>query len=977
MTIPVEAYLAALAAMHDRPKAVFARAALEAEDYGGGEVSAETLHAHMTGAGPNDPIRQALGPLLATWDAERQPPWSDDTEPGSPGRRQAIYRHLGFDTDLAAWTTTNYPPHSDETIVITAQEVEPWYTPDRKVGRFYWDAYTRHLREVKGWRPESIGDLDRATDDIVEQIADPSSEKAYAARGLVVGYVQSGKTANFTGVVAKAIDAGYRHVLILTGTIELLRGQTQRRIDMELLGIENLLGDADIDEITKDPTFDYAEDDDWPDGFMRLGTTPEAAQRPRLVRYTRRSRDYQELHGAAAQLRPVKQHPELPLYNAENLTRAPAGIFVIKKNAAVLAKLGRDLARVNKSFLEIPVLIIDDESDQASVNTVDPQKVEKARREGKKIPERTAINRAIATLLADMPRAQYLGYTATPFANVFIDPGDVQDIFPRDFVVGLKRPHGYMGASDFSDLGTDFGSTPVDQRPYELSNRRAYVRELVGEEGTADRRAELRTALDTFVLTGAVKLYREDIDPTLRFAHHTMLIHESVRMAKHGLTADTVKELWNSGGYSGPACLTRLEERYESDILPVSAARREPGVPIEPTFQVLQKYIGDTVARISEYDGNPVIVVNGDADIQRNQQQLDFDSGSVWRVLVGGAKLSRGFTVEGLTVTYYRRVAQAHDTLTQAGRWFGFRPGYRDLVRIFIGTNEKRGKTPVNLLEAFDAVVQDEEAFRSQLTLYSRPVNGEPQLRPIDIPPLVSQHLFWLKPTANNKMFNAVLEEQRDQQFGPVGYPLDRGQLQSNLDPWLKMLDGLSPRTTLRGKTGTFDARLLHVDVEAFRGIFANQRWLPNFGSRRVKPWLAFFDRIAAGIDGFVVVLPQSGPPTEQIELDGLGKLSVVSRQRRTERGNVLGEPTEPRHRIAAERLSGIETSVDPALQGYLSSHRGALLSYFVRDSDNPRNPLILATRIYLPQALMPVGGPVVRFRATSDRLDSAVVDVP
>jgi hypothetical protein len=273
-------------------------------------------------------------------------------------------------------------------------------------------------------------------------------------------------------------------------------------------------------------------------------------------------------------------------------------------------------------------------------------------------------------------------------------------------------------------------------------------------------------------------------------------------------------------------------------------------------------------------------------------------------------------------------------------------------------------------------VVQDEEAFRSQLTLYSRPVNGEPQLRPIDIPPLVSQHLFWLKPTANNKMFNAVLEEQRDQQFGPVGYPLDRSQLQNNLDPWLKMLDGLSPRTSLRGKTGSFDARLVHVDVPVFRDVFASQHWLPNFRTRRVQPWLAFFDRIAARIDGFVAVLPQSGPPTEHVKLGGLGALSVVSRQRRTERGNVLGEPTEPRHRVAAERLSGVEPSVDPALQGYLTSRRGALLSYFVRDSDNPKSPLILATRIYLPQSLMPAGGPVVRFRAMSDRRDTAVVDV-
>ena len=194
--------------------------------------------------------------------------------------------------------------------------------------------------------------------------------------------MQSGKTANFTGVIAKAIDSGYRYIIVLTGMIDLLRSQTQRRLDMELVGVENLLGDGTEAEVSNDPKFDYGQDEDWPHKFMRLGVDPDDAQQPSITRYTGKPSDYRGLEGAADQLKPVKHQPELPLYAPENLTRARAGLFVIKKNSRVIEKLVADLKRVRNSIKDIPVLIIDDESDQASVNTVDPLKVAKAKQDG-------------------------------------------------------------------------------------------------------------------------------------------------------------------------------------------------------------------------------------------------------------------------------------------------------------------------------------------------------------------------------------------------------------------------------------------------------------------------------------------------------------------------------------------------------------------------------------------------------------------
>src|SRR5207249_1507097 len=127
------------------------------------------------------------------------------------------------------------------------------------------------------------------------------------------------------------------------------------------------------------------------------------------------------------------------LYHPTNLHRVPARLAIVKKNKAVLTKLVKDLKKITARLSDIPALIIDDESDQASINTTNPKTWEAGR------PERTAINFLISQLLSLLPRGQYVGYTATPFANVFVDPGDAANVFPRDFIISLDRPPGYMG----------------------------------------------------------------------------------------------------------------------------------------------------------------------------------------------------------------------------------------------------------------------------------------------------------------------------------------------------------------------------------------------------------------------------------------------------------------------------------------------------------------------------------------------------
>ncbi|WP_344447615.1 Z1 domain-containing protein, partial [Kitasatospora nipponensis] len=195
----------------------------------------------------------------------------------------------------------------------------------------------------------------------------------------------------------------------------------------------------------------------------------------------------------------------------------------------------------------------------------------------------------------------------------------------------------------------------------------------IGEE-QGDR---LQEAMDAFLLTGALKLFRADHGvPEQAFRHHTMLIHESVRTDDHAELADLVKSMWHQAGYASTEGHTRLAALWEGDFAAVPAARALD-LPNPAAYRELQPYVSRARQLITK-GGNPVVVVNGNGDRYFDQLDLDFDrTPNVWKILIGGTKLSRGFTVEGLTVTYYRRTTRQADTLMQMGRWFGFRPGYQ------------------------------------------------------------------------------------------------------------------------------------------------------------------------------------------------------------------------------------------------------------------------------------------------------------
>ncbi|MDR3079986.1 MAG: Z1 domain-containing protein [Streptomyces sp.] len=966
-----------LAGMGESPRHFGKFAAFVAdEEYPDEDLSEDTFRAHLLGG--DEQLTALWARHLNSWDFAQDAPWAPDSGPRTRARRDALYDKLCLGPDLRKVLDTAMPVSEVPAPTVITREFTPWYTPERAAARsFYWQAYEEKLR-AKGWSPEAIASLDEASRAVVERLSDPEQSDARQAKGLVVGYVQSGKTANFTGVTAKAIDAGYRLIIVLGGTLNLLRAQTQRRLDMELIGQENILRGADPDDVDSLVGIDYVgdEDPDWPK-FVSHGGRPSARGAFDIERLTTRDNDYKSLATGIRALEYEKRDTALPLTHPSNLHRAAARVMVVKKNKAVLSKLVKDLKQIKALLGEIPTLIIDDESDQASVNTSNPKKWAAGS------TERTAINAQISQLLGLLPRAQYVGYTATPFANVFVDPSDGEDIFPSDFLISLPRPVGYMGVQDFHDLDSP---VPHSERDVANSKEKAHVRGIYAESEGGDR---LQEALDAFLLTGALKLYRAAHGvPAGPFRHHTMLVHESVRTDDHAELALRINTMWHESGHASTAGQARLQGLYERDFATVSAAQA-PEMPTPSTYEELQPYVNKAKQNIAS-GGRPVLVVNGDSDRYFDQLDLDFNGPDpVWKILVGGTKLSRGFTVEGLTITYYRRTTRQADTLMQMGRWFGFRPGYRDLVRLYIGREEAYGREQTaDLYEAFEGICRDEELFREQLSRYAELVDGKPQLTPAQVPPLVSQHLSWVRPAAANKMFNAELVEVRSPGVWvePTEYPEEPESLRHNVECWSPVLGALGEgQVSLAVEDGPqYAARTGTITHAQLLNVLCDLRWS---APERFSPHLEFLLDAAQGdgaIDDWFVVAPvQTSARRREARILGRGPFSLARRNRR--RGALFGAIREPRHVAAVMRLAGASYLTGNAtVEENVRPRRGALVLYPVVESEprlapdgsiDPRE-LVMAFAFVAPTSTATRGRPLVRFRAVdSGRSDAAIID--
>lgn len=545
------------------------------------------------------------------------------------------------------------------------------------------ERYLRYLRERENRPPMVLGGLDRVTLKILSHLEDPDRKQTWDRRGLVVGGVQSGKTANYVGLICRAADAGYRLIVVLAGMHNNLRSQTQLRTDEGFLGFDTQIRQGlDRDEGAGG----------FPDGALGVGRLLGAPQLPVASMTT--SADDGDFRSNRAKAVPVL------------LGTLPV-LLVVKKHVGILNKLTDWVLEAAgegdpKTVRRFPLLLLDDEADNASISTRDPFV------DGRWAPDEvdpTKMNAAIRRLLNAFDRKAYVGYTATPNANIYI-PHDVdhpdfrKDLFPQHFIEYVPPPSNYFGPSRL------FGSLDDEEDDPDTSGGtrdlirvvRDYAAWLPDKHKNGTRPgpvpASLREAIRAFVLARAVRLARGQ-----RTEHNSMLVHvsrfQNVQEAVRDQIRDELDDLRGRIRFGdGDAADVRAElfDLFERDFVPTSTEWKT-AAPVEPvTWAQVEKELEAAVTPIQ------LRLINGYATDALEYFERRRDGFNV--IAVGGNKLSRGLTLSGLTVSYYLRAASTHDTLLQMGRWFGYRDGYEDVCRLY---------TPGTLVEAFRGVTEANE----------------------------------------------------------------------------------------------------------------------------------------------------------------------------------------------------------------------------------------------------------------------------
>jgi hypothetical protein len=593
-------------------------------------------------------------------------------------------------------------------ILDTDEGYKPWLKNRKKDIQWpFWNRYSNYLR--KKIDPDTINKLDNLTDDILDRITNPSISGPWDKRGMVVGQVQSGKTGNYIGLINKSADAGYKLIIVLAGMHDSLRSQTQIRIDEGFLGF-NSQRSLHYSNTNKIGVGFYNPIDDSTGNPLDLPANALTSS---------------HLNGDFN--RKVAQSAGIHLRSSDPI------VAVVKKNGSILKNLISWLAvwgdkQSDGKILirNIPFLLIDDEADNASIN-VSAEKV-------------SAINGFIRALLSLFEQSAYIGYTATPFANIFIPILEQktvkglditikdyefvvgQDLFPKDFIINIPAPSNYIGPAKVFGLpsltSSDKAEDPLpvirmvkdydifnasDSKEqnqnlnYGIENVFATTKSFVPDKHKKNDPLpdelpnSLCYAIKCFVLSSAARRFRKQIN-----VHNSMLIHISRFIVWQDRIATLVdaelKFYQKQIEFKSGNLLQELKTIWEKDFVPTTSMiihDQHIHTDTEVTVISWEEVEKEIFAAISKIE---VRAVHGDKNIAglsyHNISPLDYfvneQQGNYLSVIaVGGDKLSRGLTLEGLTVSYYLRASKMYDTLMQMGRWFGYRPGYVDLCRIF------------------------------------------------------------------------------------------------------------------------------------------------------------------------------------------------------------------------------------------------------------------------------------------------------
>jgi len=505
-----------------------------------------------------------------------------------------------------------------------------WWADDfDKEENYYWDRFAAHMEKK---RPNSSKVLDHDSTFIVNNIGNPNKEAKFSIFGMVVGHVQSGKTESFSSVINKAADAGYKAIFVISGDKNNLRRQTQERIYELFVG--------------RSPEVDPNDPSPNSRSIKKIGVGYISDKDDSVpAAYTNLENDY------SANSRTLTE-----AFNFEQF-KVPV-ILVIKKNKSILENLIKHLNN-QKLIKSVPTLIIDDEADYASINTNDD------------IDDPTTINRLIRELAASSDKSSYVAYTATPFANIFIDhkANDVEfgkDLFPKDFIWALRAPSSYFGAKQIDE------NPDLYLKEIKIKDLEALPLKHKKDDPLMKLPDSLYDAIRWFYLSVVLRNLMGQSSE-----NKSMLIHISRFTQKHQEITGLVREYQvalrknieayiNTSGHSN-AYLEQLKDTFDREYI---QKINKPEFNWEDIKPHLVKAIKSVKIREVHKDTTEPL------------EYSDRDPASY--IVIGGMSLSRGFTIKGITVSYFLRNSKFYDTLMQMARWYGYMTGYQELVRIYM-----------------------------------------------------------------------------------------------------------------------------------------------------------------------------------------------------------------------------------------------------------------------------------------------------
>lgn len=558
-----------------------------------------------------------------------------------------------------------------------AKGIEYCKDPETGNAEHFHSSFRAFLLNQRKWSRSAAESLDKNSAEILKRLPDPRKNESFGSRGLVIGHIQSGKTANMAALIAKAADRGYKFFIILSGLYNDLRAQTQKRLDQEITGFSETASD-----------------------YPCVVHPPGALKCIRLTQ-----------SGLANDFK-------APAFS--DLSSETIKFAMVKKNVRVLTSLTDWLGRSPVALKDLPALIIDDEADQATINS----KYGKVDDDGNPI-DPSATNQRIRDLVRMFPKCSYVGFTATPFANLLIDKDVAEDLYPKDFIVSLPEPPGYLGPRQLFGLGL----TPTELSPESVETPSLdVIREITPQDlqdiSTLDSSSEIPDVIEkailSYLLASCARMERGQEEQ-----HFSMFIHPSYITARQ----ETMKAVVSSyleqnlrtfvigGEKRFPEFHRRAKSLWEQDFINVTRSQSDGDRKVME-FATIWKHAPGIVDAIEVKSLN-----------YQSIDTTDFTPNHPRRyIVIGGNRLSRGLTIEGLSTSVFLRDTPYYDTLLQMGRWFGYRPGYDDLTRIFV--EESIG-------DNFSDLARVEHELREDLKKYSQ---SNPPITPLDLAPVIRDH---------------------------------------------------------------------------------------------------------------------------------------------------------------------------------------------------------------------------------------------